>query len=262
MTASLDPAHAGAWIERWDTQQERYVADREERFSVIGDVLAGALAGVDEPVVLDLGCGPGSLSARLTERLPGARIIGVDSDPLLLGLGAAHYRGIEFVDADLGGPGWTGQVPAVIDAAVSTTALHWLPRTRLASVYSELARLMREGGVFANGDHLGLASTTLDELAVAVREGRAERAGVTGNEEWRAWWDAVIADEPVAGLVAERERRFRDAPRVAEDDEHRVHHHGNGLSVAEHAELLRAAGFREVGTVWQSGDDHVLVAIR
>lgn len=35
-----------------------------------------------------------------------------------------------------------------------------------------------------------------------------------------------------------------------------------GLSVWQHAELLRQAGFAEAGPVWQFGDDHVLVGVR
>jgi trans-aconitate methyltransferase len=34
--------------------------------------------------VLDLGCGPGSLAARLLERLPAASVVAIDSYPLLL----------------------------------------------------------------------------------------------------------------------------------------------------------------------------------
>lgn len=48
---------------------------------MIGDVVAHATKDTDHPVLLDLGCGPGSLSARLADRLPGATIIGLDSDP-------------------------------------------------------------------------------------------------------------------------------------------------------------------------------------
>ena len=33
-------------------------------------------------------------------------------------------------------------------------------------------------------------------------------------------------------------------------------------SLADHLRLLRAAGFVEVGTVWQHGDDRVLVGLR
>ena len=36
----------------------------------------------------------------------------------------------------------------------------------------------------------------------------------------------------------------------------------NGLALAEHEELLRAAGFRDTGVVWQSGTSRVLVAVR
>jgi hypothetical protein len=60
-----------------------------------------------------------------------------------------------------------------------------------------------------------------------------------------------VRDEPaLAPLVAERERRLG-------------HHGGNHrLSVDDHAALLREAGFDQVGTVWQIGDDVVLVAVR
>ena len=73
------------WLERWDAQQRTYVPEREERFAVIADVVA-AVAG-DRPRVLDLGCGPGSLSLRLLDRLPGASVVAVDADPVLLTLG-------------------------------------------------------------------------------------------------------------------------------------------------------------------------------
>lgn len=37
--------------------------------------------------------------------------------------------------------------------------------------------------------------------------------------------------------------------------------YGNHLSAQHHAEMLRHAGFSEVGVVWQYGDEHVLVAV-
>lgn len=36
----------------------------------------------------------------------------------------------------------------------------------------------------------------------------------------------------------------------------------NGLSVADHEALLRAAGFSEVGVVWRLGPSAVLLAVR
>lgn len=253
MTTAIDQHRAKLWTERWDAQQERYVADREERFDVVGDVVEHATREQHSSVVVDLGCGPGSLSGRLAHRLPGAEIIGVDADPLLLGLGRAHYtERVRFVDADLADPTWPqlAGLPEQVDAAVSATALHWLEPAQLEDLYARLADHLRPGGVFVNADHLRLPEPAVEELALQVRAARATRVGVTDNEDWHGWWDAVLADETLAPLVDERSQRAI------------THGGANGLSADGHGELLRKAGFTEVGTVWQSGDDHVLVGVR
>ncbi|HUZ70188.1 MAG TPA: class I SAM-dependent methyltransferase, partial [Candidatus Saccharimonadales bacterium] len=88
------------WLARWDAQQQRHIPDREERFTAMVDALA-AFAG-REPRVLDLGCGPGSLSARVLHRLPGATVDAVDADPVLLAIGRGALAGnttLTFVDA-------------------------------------------------------------------------------------------------------------------------------------------------------------------
>lgn len=251
MTTTLDAQFARSWVSRWDAQQERYVADREERFAVIGDVVADVVrTGRQGATVVDLGCGPGSLSARLADRLPGLRIIGLDGDPLLLALGRARYGyRVEFVDTDLSDE-LPEQVPPVIDAAVSTTALHWLDQEPLAALYRRIATRIRPGGVFVNGDHMPASDPALRELVHLVREGRNARAGSNDHEDWGAWWAAVQAEPELADLISEHSQRAI------------THHGGNQLSPAEHAELLLAAGFRSVGSVYQHGDDTVLVAIR
>src|SRR4051794_1368277 len=97
------------WIDRWDRQQEGYLPDREERFTALIDAVEGG-TGRPDPLVIDLGCGPGSLSARLLQRLPRATVVAVDTDPLLLSLGRARYgdtAGLRFADLDLRTPGWT-----------------------------------------------------------------------------------------------------------------------------------------------------------
>src|SRR5882757_612322 len=143
------------WVRRWDAQQERYIADREERFRVVADVLAWSLRRSSEPGrsggsgrssesgrrprVVDLGCGPGSLSTRLVAELPDVEIVGVDADPLLLGLGAES--GLRTVRADLTDPGWADATGLAQpwDAAVSSTALHWLQPDALRELYRTVA---------------------------------------------------------------------------------------------------------------------------
>lgn len=253
---------ATRWLRRWDAQQERYVPDREERFRVVFDVVRHVTG--DRPArVVDLGCGPGSLSARLADALPGADVVGVDADPLLLGLATAQTSPrTRFVDADLTDPSWPelvdlawpdhgeSDLPRPWDAAVSSTALHWLDGDALAEVYRVLASRIRPGGVFVNADHARLASPGLDGLADAVRAARTRRVGTDANEEWAQWWQALRADDELAPLLDARSDRA-------------IAHGGdNDLTITDQVELLRAAGFAEAGQVWQFGDDHVVVAIR
>src|SRR5215469_1504856 len=137
----LDPAAARDWIGRWDRQQEVYLADREDRFTALIDAVEAG-TGRPDPLVVDLGCGPGSLAVRLLTRLPEATVVAVDADPVTLSLGRAAYGdvpGLRFLDADLRVPGWEASLgldPAQqVDAVVSTTALHWLTAPELRQLY-------------------------------------------------------------------------------------------------------------------------------
>ena len=247
----MTATQAKMWLDRWDRQQEMYIADREERFDVIADVVAAS--GGPTQRILDLGCGPGSLAARLADRFPTAMIVGVDADPLLLGLAAAGYAdraNLRFVDADLRTAGWTAVVPAApIDAVVSTTALHWLTEPELGAVYREVSALLRPGGVFVDGDHFRAGSAHVERIESAVRDGRAARVGRTA-EEWEQWWAAAGQAPELADLIGER-----DAQPIP-------HHVPEVPTLADHARLLEAAGFTEIAVVWQHGDDRVLTAVR
>ena len=255
---ALTPETARSWIERWDAQQQSFMPEREERFTALIDALEEA-AGRPDPLVLDLGCGPGSLAVRLLQRLPDATVVAIDADPLTLALGRAAWsdlHGLEFVDADLRTPGWSAslRLDRQPDAAVSTTALHWLREPVLAAVYAEVAALLRPGGVVLNGDHMTEddSAPRLASLGRALidREDRRRRSG-TAPETWEAWWEAAGADPDLAGLNAERLAR-----RVESE------HHGSPAGrLSVHVRSLRAAGFAEVGTLWQLGDNRLLCGV-
>ena len=157
----LDRDTALDWIERWDRQQEESLPDREDRFTALIDAVEEG-TGRPDPLVLDIGCGPGSLGVRLLARLPRATVIGVDADPVSMTLGRAAYAdvpGLRFADLDLRVPGWAARLglgTRAPDAAVSTTALHWLPEPELRAMYAELASVLRPGGLLLDGDHFAL----------------------------------------------------------------------------------------------------------
>lgn len=244
------------WFKRWEAQQGLYLPEREPRFRMMIDVLH-AMVG-DAPTVIDLGCGPGSLAMRVTDGLPNAHVVAVDADPLLLELGrqAVGDRGgrIQWVDADLRDP----ELPQRLalnrqaDAAISTTALHWLSPSELIEMFSNLTRLLRPGAVFINGDHLTFDSDQ-SRISSAVNQVRQDIEGEPrppGAETWTEWWAAIEADPALAGLVAERKSRWGG----------HADYHAPGEAQFMSAALQRV-GFVEVGTVWQWLDNRVLVAI-
>ena len=246
------------WLERWDAQQTGYVPQREERFRVMLDVLDAVLP--DEFVALDLACGPGAISRRLLERFPGARCVAIDMDPVMLALGQGAlgtYDGrLRWVDADLAAPGWVDLAGEVqVDAALSTTALHWLSGPDLVELYRRLAALIRPGGLFLNGDNMdfGPRLPTLQRLAEDARNRDWSDAGFAarGIETAEQWWDALGAEPSMAALIAERTRRLASKERPAW-----------APTLDLHVAALRDAGFREAATIWQSGTDRVLVAVR
>ena len=255
----MDTKLAAAWVNRWDAQQQLYMPDREERFTALIDAVAEG-AGRADPLVLNLGCGPGSLAVRLLDRMPGATVIAVDVDPLLLALGRAAWAdrpALRFADLDLRAAGWSAALglDRQADAAVSTTALHWLTADALAAVYAEVATVLRPGGLMLDGDHLAedpAAAPTLTRLGRALVE-RDERRHppAAGAETWAGWWDAARADPALAGLAARRDSMHLD-----------TEHHGSPAGrLAVHVEALRKAGFAEVGTLWQRGDNRLLCAV-
>jgi SAM-dependent methyltransferase len=247
------PADAQGWLRSWEAQQQALMPQREERFTVIVDAVR--VHGGDAPRVIDLGSGPGSLALRVVRAIPGASVVAVDRDPVLLEIGRRALAGeprVRFADADLGGPSLR-EVGSGFDAAVSTTALHWLDRAALRRLYRSLAAMLRPGGLFLNGDRHHGDPTPVEELATAIRRARVAEAATSLPAEltWEGWWEAVERDPALAEAVEGRRRIGHEHP-----------HHEHPPSLLDHETALRDAGFHSVGRLWQHFDDLVLAAIR
>ncbi|HEY6796502.1 MAG TPA: class I SAM-dependent methyltransferase [Kineosporiaceae bacterium] len=250
---------AQAWIIRWDRQQERFLPEREAQFTALVDAVE-EVSGRPDPLVVDLGCGPGCLSIRVLDRLPGSAVVAIDADPILLELGRrafAHIPGLRFVDADLRHSDWADRLalPRRADAVVSTTALHWLEPAALTHVYARARALLRPDGVLLNGDEMERDRSTSPVLsrldrALVTREQRRRSTDVAA-EEWHTWWREVTADPDLADAVAERDRRGYDGQ----------HHVDLSSSFQLHLDALRAAGFGEVGPIWQRGENRLMCAV-
>lgn len=257
----IPPRIARRWRARWDAQQQRYLPRRTERFEVITDALTLDIKRPD-PLIVDLGVGPGSLALHLLDRIPGARIIGVDADPFLLGLadaareeaGLAPDR-LRLVQADLRAPDVLDrlELPEPVHAWVSTTALHWMQHPDLQRLLRSLGAYTAPGGLVLDGDHIYHESkqALFDAFTIRLAGLDAERCGVHENEDWQQWWEAVAEVPEFAAHLAARAGVLED--RHGEHGPARLHHY---------EQALREAGFADVGTIWQYGDDRVLAARR
>jgi trans-aconitate 2-methyltransferase len=109
----------------WDP--DRYLAYADERGRPFVDLLARVHA--EKPrVVVDLGCGPGTLTALLKERWPDASVSGVDSSPEMIEK-ATSIDGIRWEVNDL--RAWAAPDPLAlrgpVDVLVSNATLQWVP---------------------------------------------------------------------------------------------------------------------------------------
>lgn len=104
----------------WDPHAYTHRDLRERPFH---DLLARV--GADNPRrVVDLGCGPGTLTARLAHRWPHATLEARDSSPEMVA--AARDAGVHAVHADV-----TDWHPAPdTDVVVANAVLHWIPGHR------------------------------------------------------------------------------------------------------------------------------------
>ena len=78
-------------------------------------------------LVVDLGCGPGQLTASLADRWPDAQILGLDSSPEMIKQAAEFAsRRVSFQVQDL--RDWRPEAP--VDVIISNATLQWVPRHR------------------------------------------------------------------------------------------------------------------------------------
>ncbi|MDT4978060.1 MAG: trans-aconitate 2-methyltransferase, partial [Pseudonocardiales bacterium] len=104
---------------RWDpAQYSRYADERGRPFI---ELLARIDCAAPRRVV-DLGCGPGNLTALLAQRWPSAVVEGLDSSPEMISQ-AACVDGVAFRVEDAAD--WS--VPVDADVVISNATLQWVP---------------------------------------------------------------------------------------------------------------------------------------
>lgn len=123
--------------QRWDA--ELYEA-RHSFVWQLGQSLIELLDPKPGENILDVGCGTGQLTAKITEL--GAEVTGVDSSPEMIGQARQNFPQVKFALADATSLPYDRE----FDAVFSNAALHWIRNARPAA--QGIARALKAGGRF------------------------------------------------------------------------------------------------------------------
>jgi trans-aconitate 2-methyltransferase len=159
----------------WDPGQ--YLQFADERGRPFADLLA-RVGAVSPGYVVDLGCGPGNLTAILSERWPQAQVLGLDNSPEMIAAANAGARAsaaapaagrFSFALADI--RDW--RPDRLVDVFVSNAVLQWVP--------DHLGLLTRWTGLLAPGGWLAVQLPgNFDQPSHAILRDMA------GSSRWRS----------------------------------------------------------------------------
>lgn len=171
----------------WDGPRYDRLADPQARW---GRTVLERLELTGTETVLDAGCGSGRVTQELLSRLPGGRVVALDSSASMLEQARVRLRDdrrVRFVLADLLELDRDTLGPDVpVDAVFSTATFHWV--TDHDRLFANLAGVLRPGGQLVA--QCG-AQGNIERVIRAVRSLGAERAGS---------WEYASAEETTARL--------------------------------------------------------------
>lgn len=143
--------------------------------------LVERIQATDPHQVVDLGCGPGNLTATLAERWPEARVVGLDSSGEMLAKAAPlaeKFGGLEFTQRDIADWSPDGST----DVVVTNAALQWVPGHQ--EMLGGWLSALKPGAWFAMqvpGNFSSASHSLMRELAESPRW-RQQLAGVLRHD--------------------------------------------------------------------------------
>jgi tRNA (cmo5U34)-methyltransferase len=186
---------------------------------MIAAMIAAIPFALDKPIrVIDLGCGTGTVAARVKQRFPRARITCLDLAENMLALARTKLAAFDGIDIEQG-DFLTYQFKGPYDVAVSSLALHHLETDAdKRSFYGRLFAALAPGGVFWTADAALGATPVLNEMYM---------------QKWKEYMRRTMSE---AAITA----------RFAKDSEE-----DHPANLASHFRWMGEAGFVEPEVVWK-----------
>jgi tRNA (cmo5U34)-methyltransferase len=210
------------WVKEADAQERKRAPQRR----LMADLLP--FGENEEFTFLDLGAGPGAASRAILERHPRSLAILADFSAEMMRAGepglqpfAGRYRHVEF---DMTSGDWPAEIPAAVDAVVTSMCVHHLTDDRKQGLFTEIFGRLVPGGWYLNYDPV-----------------RAEDPVV------EATWERVNDhDDPDAA-----NRRHHRTPEEQARWENHVRYI---IPLAQQLDYLRSAGFAGIDVHWKRLD--------
>ena len=132
--------------------------------------------------ILDLGCGTGHLTYKITTK--GTRVIGIDNTSTMIERANSYYPDIKFLVRD----GVNLELKETFDAVFSNATLHWIKEQK--KVINNIWRLLKPGGRFvAEFGGKGNIKTIISGIYEAL-----DAAGYGGNKQLNPWYFPSIGE--------------------------------------------------------------------
>jgi len=222
---------------RWVEMHSTHNYWREEQAFIIGRILESI--NVEHPVIVDLGCGAGTLSEYLLKTLKNVKMVGIDFNPFLLMIYRQHleeYRGrFSVLLGDIRKKGTIGEVGS-FHAAVSLTFFHYLSRQSIMNVYRSLYELLPRGGLFVNGDVTSFSDEWFESLHLSEK---ATKPVIQMADFWQ-----MVKDKYG---IAEEIDEMNELTGICDTPEH-------GYPTSFYVNSLLWAGFKMADVVFQAGN--------
>lgn len=166
------PSEDGGKIGVWDAD----LYDKKHSFvAKYGEDVLGWLAPQRDEHILDIGCGTGTLTEKISES--GAIVTGIDASPEMIAKAKQAYPGIEFFVKDATDFSFDKK----FDAAFSNATFHWIKGQQqlLQSIYNNL----KPGGrlVYEMGAKHNIESIHNAVKKVLIEEGFEQNANIKIN---------------------------------------------------------------------------------
>ncbi|MDY6805840.1 MAG: class I SAM-dependent methyltransferase [Cyanobacteriota bacterium] len=133
--------------------------------------------------ILDIGCGTGHLSYKITGK--GAKVIGIDNAPAMISQANSNYPNLEFQLQSADHLSFEQQ----FDGVFSNATLHWI-KSEKEKVVAEIWRVLKPGGRFvAEFGGKGNVGEILKGIYEAL-----DAAGYASNKELNPWYFPSIGE--------------------------------------------------------------------